>query len=191
MAYRASKSGINADQAKKQDAAYDQAAEDHARQWIEAITEEPVGGSDFFDGLRDGSHLCRLLNRLEPGLVSQKYESPVTQTFKQLETIGKFLDGCRQYGLSEKDVFVTLDLHEACNKNMVVATIFALGRTAQKKGYEGPKLGPKEAEGQKREWSEEELRQGTSIVSLQMGTNKVASQQGMTPYGKQRQIYQS
>jgi hypothetical protein len=43
----------------QQDAAYDQAAEDHARQWIEAITEEPVGGSDFFDGLRDGSHLCR------------------------------------------------------------------------------------------------------------------------------------
>ena len=43
----------------QQDAAYDQAAEDQARQWIEAITEEPVGGSDFFDGLRDGSHLCR------------------------------------------------------------------------------------------------------------------------------------
>ena len=62
---------------------------------------------------------------------------------------------------------------------------------AQKNGYEGPKLGPKEAEGQKREWSEEELRQGASAVSLQMGTNQVASQQGMTPYGKQRQIYQS
>lgn len=52
-------------------------------------------------------------------------------------------------------------------------------------------LGPKEAEGQKREWSEAELKAGSGIVSLQMGTNKVASQQGMTPYGKQRQIYQS
>lgn len=62
---------------------------------------------------------------------------------------------------------------------------------AQKNGYDGPKLGPKEAESQKREWSEEELRQGSSHISLQMGTNKVASQQGMTPYGKQRQIYQS
>lgn len=91
----------------------------------------------------------------------------------------------------------------------VIATIFALGRTvsvvlysphisihkhilqAQKNGYDGPKLGPKEAEGQKRDWTEEELRQGSGFVSLQMGTNKVASQQGMTPYGKQRQIYQS
>lgn len=99
----------------------------------------------------------------------------------------------------------------------VVATIFALGRTvsishiasrptlyiatvcdnniswsqAQKNGYDGPKLGPKEAEGQKREWTEEERRQASSSISLQMGTNQVASQKGMTPYGKQRQIYQS
>lgn len=190
MAYRATKSGINADQTKKQDAAYSQEAEVQARQWIEQITEEEIG-PDFFSGLKDGSHLCRLLNKLRPGLVASKYETPSTQPFKQLETIGKFLDGCRAYGLSEKDLFVTLDLHEMCNKNMVVSTIFALGRTAQKNGYDGPKLGPKEAESQKREWTEEELRQGAGFVSLQMGTNKVASQQGMTPYGKQRQIYQS
>ena len=62
---------------------------------------------------------------------------------------------------------------------------------AQKNGYTGPKLGPKEAEAQKREWSEEDLRKGSSYIGLQMGTNEVASQQGMTPYGKQRQIYQS
>lgn len=29
----------------------------------------------------------------------------------------------------------------------------------------------------------------TSTVSLQMGTNKVASQQGMTPLGLPRQVY--
>jgi hypothetical protein len=52
-------------------------------------------------------------------------------------------------------------------------------------------LGPKEAEAQKREWTEEDLRKGSASISLQMGTANVASQQGMTPYGKQRQIYQS
>ena len=62
---------------------------------------------------------------------------------------------------------------------------------AQKHGYSEHKLGPKEAEAQKREWTEEELRSGRNIIGLQMGTNQVASQQGMTPYGKQRQIYQS
>lgn len=191
MSYRATKSGINADQTKKQDAAYDKEAEQQARVWIEAITEQPIGGSDFFDGLRDGSHLCKLLNKLRPQLVPQKYETPNTQPFKQLEAIGKFLEGCRTYGVLEKDLCVSLDLHESCNKNMVIATIFALGRTAQKNGYTGPKLGPKEAEAQKREWTEEDLRKGSASISLQMGTANVASQQGMTPYGKQRQIYQS
>lgn len=143
----------------QQDAAYSQEAEDQARQWIEQITDEGLG-PDFFSGLKDGSHLCRLqqndcmfapdfgfavhiytntrlLNKLRPGLVASKYETPNTQPFKQvslamlvmvynilhcpvqLETIGKFLDGCRAYGLSEKDLFVTLDLHEMCNRNMV------------------------------------------------------------------------
>jgi hypothetical protein len=172
------------------EAAYDAEAEVQARQWIEAIIEEPIS-EDFFAGLKDGSVLCRLLNKLQPGLVGQKYETPVAAPFKQLETIGKFLEGCKTYGMTENDLFVTLDLHEACNKPMVVATIFALGRTAQKKGWEGPRLGPKEAEAQKREWTEEDLREGRNVPSLQMGTNLVASQKGMTPYGKQRQIYQS
>ena len=62
---------------------------------------------------------------------------------------------------------------------------------AQKKGYTQYRLGPKEAEAQKKEWTEEELREGRNVIGLQMGTNRVASQAGMTPYGKQRQIYQS
>ena len=37
----------------------------------------------------------------------------------QLEAIGKFLEGCRTYGVLEKDLCVSLDLHESCNKNMV------------------------------------------------------------------------
>lgn len=44
----------------QQDATYNKEAESQAREWIEAITEETIGGSDFLDGLRDGSHLCRL-----------------------------------------------------------------------------------------------------------------------------------
>lgn len=88
----------------QQDAAYSQEAEDQARQWVEQITEEGVG-SDFFSGIKDGSRLCRLqqndcvlrltwdllctiytrlLNKLRPGLVASKYETPSTQPFKQV-----------------------------------------------------------------------------------------------------------
>ena len=37
----------------------------------------------------------------------------------QMEAINVFIDGCKQYGVSEKDLFVTLDLYEKTNPNMV------------------------------------------------------------------------
>jgi len=155
---------------------------------MEAIVGEPIG-DDFFEGLKDGSYLCKLLNRLYPDLVAQKYEKPSSMPFKQLETIGMFIDGCKKYGMTEKDLFVTLDLHEQCNRNMVVATLISLGRQAQKNGFDGPILGPKEAEANPREFDEQTLMEGKSHIGLQMGTNKGASQAGMAPYGFQRQVY--
>ena len=48
-------------------------------------------------------------------------------------------------------------------------------------------FGPKEAEANPRVFSEEQLTAGKHIIGLQMGTNKGASQVGMT-FGKQRSI---
>ena len=39
----------------------------------------------------------------------------------QIETVGQYLDGCRKYGMEEKDLFVSVDLVEEQNKNMVHA----------------------------------------------------------------------
>ena len=36
-----------------------------------------------------------------------------------MEAINVFIDGCKKYGVSEKDMFVTLDLYERTNPNMV------------------------------------------------------------------------
>ena len=54
--------------------------------------------------------------------------------------------------------------------------------------YKGPILGPKMAEGQQYDFTEEQLREGKNTVSLQYGSNKGASQAGMN-IGKQRMIY--
>ncbi len=40
----------------------------------------------------------------------------------------------------------------------------------------------------KREFTDEQLKEGQSVIGLQMGTNKGASQAGMTGYGRPRQI---
>ncbi|NXV54370.1 CNN1 protein, partial [Molothrus ater] len=50
-------------------------------------------------------------------------------------------------------------------------------------------LGVKYAEKQQRRFQPEKLREGRNIIGLQMGTNKFASQQGMTAYGTRRHLY--
>ena len=49
-------------------------------------------------------------------------------------------------------------------------------------------LGPKEADKNKREFTDEQLQAGKGVIGLQMGSNKGASQAGATPYGLGRQI---
>ena len=70
----------------------------------------------------------------------------------------------------------------------VINGIHALGRKAGSKGWEGPALGPKESDKNTREFSEQQLKEGQSVIGLQMGSNKGASQAGSTPYGLGRQI---
>ena len=40
------------------DASYPKEDEIKAREWMESIVGEPIG-DDFFEGLKDGSYLCR------------------------------------------------------------------------------------------------------------------------------------
>ena len=61
------------------------------------------------------------------------------------------------------------------------------GRKCQAKGFAGPALGPKESTQQTREFTEEQLRQGASVVPLQYGTNQL-QQTNAHNYGGVRQI---
>ena len=96
-----------------------------------------------------------MLNKLQPGLVPARYEKPQTFSIKQvwhvetnlsaarnpscflslfiqIETVGQYLDGCRKYGMEEKDLFVSVDLVEEQNRNMVCcngATVCEAKRT--------------------------------------------------------------
>merc|ERR1712083_771715 len=95
--------------------------------------------------------------------------------FKQRENIEMYLKACAAYGLKEQDLFQVDDLYN-------------LGGMTQKNGWDGPVLGVKQATENKRQFDEEVLKAGQSMIGLQYGTNKGASQAGMTPYGASRQI---
>lgn len=65
--------------------------------------------------------------------------------------------------------------------------MYAVGSVASKNGYSGPTIGAKLADANPREFTEEQLKQGETIVGLQMGSHKGASQAGMS-MGKTRKI---
>ncbi|KAK2715649.1 muscle-specific protein 20-like [Artemia franciscana] len=153
-------------------------ADKQAQEWIEAVLGEKFpAGVPYEDVLRDGVILCRLMNTLQPGII-KKFNSTGAQ-FKMMENINIFQNAAKKYGVNDLDVFQTVDLWEKKDIGQVTTTIFALGRTTYKHPeWTGPYLGPKPAEENKREWTEEQLRAGEGMIGLQAGTNKGASQAG-------------
>uniref|UniRef100_H0VFJ5 Calponin n=1 Tax=Cavia porcellus TaxID=10141 RepID=H0VFJ5_CAVPO len=128
----------------------------------------------------------KFINKLQPGSVKKVNES--TQNWHQLENIGNFIKAITKYGVKPHDIFEANDLFENTNHTQVQSTLLALASMAKTKGNK-VNVGVKYAEKQERKFEPEKLREGRNIIGLQMGTNKFASQQGMTAYGTRRHLY--
>uniref|UniRef100_A0A8C5JNW9 Calponin-1 n=1 Tax=Junco hyemalis TaxID=40217 RepID=A0A8C5JNW9_JUNHY len=108
--------------------------------------------------------------------------------FQQLENIGNFLRAITRYGVKPHDIFEANDLFENTNHTQVQSTLIALASQVRSSGHRGtpthpltplpifePALGMEHCD--------------TMTIGLQMGSNKGASQTGMTVYGLPRQVY--
>lgn len=198
MANRPQAYGLSRELALKTAGKYSDSDETEIIAWFNALGlstgPEQRGMDGFQEWLKSGSLLCQLINTLLPGAVKKvhdtsKVKMAALRMNKEYENISFFLDGCTKYGLQKTDLFQTVDLYEGQNLAQAQMTIFKLGGMAQKKGFLGPAIGVKVADQNKRNFSEEKMREGQSIIGLQMGTNECASQAGMNPYGMSRQIY--
>lgn len=206
MASQGPSYGLSRELLLKAQAKFDVELANQALNWIQSVTNAPVNLNnneddnnnnsagikdqfEFAEALKDGIALCNLINALAPGSISKvnKLKTP----FKERENIELFLKACETYGLRSHDLFQVNDLYERKNLYMVVNCLHSLGGLAQKKGYDGPVIGVKFAEENKREFDEETLKKGKSIIGLQSGSNGGASQAKMTPYGATRQIIPS
>ncbi|KAL4132213.1 hypothetical protein QTP88_009414 [Uroleucon formosanum] len=158
-----------------------------AQQWIEAVTGEKFApGLPFELALRDGVLLCKLMNKLAPGIIPKINTSG--GDYKMMDNISQFQKACIQYGVPDVDLFQSVDLFEQKNIYRVTMTIFAIGRTAHKHPeWRGPSLGPKPSEENKRDFTEMQLRAGEGVIGLQAGQNKGATQAGQN-FGNTRKI---
>ncbi|XP_001599128.1 muscle-specific protein 20 [Nasonia vitripennis] len=159
--------------------------EKEAQEWIEAIIGRKFN-TTFEDYLRDGQVLCELINKIQPGSVTKINTSG--GDFKMMENINKFQKAIQEYGVPDIDVFQTVELWEKKDIGQVITTLFALGReTYRHSNWQGPYLGPKPADECKRDFTEEQLNAGKTVIGLQAGSNKGATQAGQN-MGASRKI---
>ncbi|CAH4033422.1 muscle-specific protein 20 [Pieris brassicae] len=146
--------------------------------WIETILGARFPpGEAFEDVLKDGTVLCQLINKIKPGSVNKINTSG--GQFKMMENITNFQGAIKAYGVPDIDVFQTVDLWEKKDIAQVVSTLYALGReTYRHAEWSGPYLGPKPADECKRDFSDEVLKAGQTMIGLQAGSNKGATQAG-------------
>ncbi|XP_033217656.1 muscle-specific protein 20-like [Belonocnema kinseyi] len=152
--------------------------EKEAQEWIETILGKkfPVGET-FEDVLRDGQVLCQLMNKISPGSIPKINTSG--GQFKMMENINVFQKALKEYGVDDIDVFQTVDLYDKKDISQVTTTLFSLGRqTYRHPEWKGPYLGPKPSEECKRDFTEEQLKAGQTVIGLQAGSNKGATQAG-------------
>jgi hypothetical protein len=150
----------------KKNAKYDPNQEREVRQWIEAVTGEKFASNNFQQSLKDGKLLCKLMNKLKPGIIPKI--NAQNMPFMQMENIGYFLKAAQEIGLRNTDTFQTVDLYEDKNLPKVIQALMSLGSIAQQlPSYRGPTIGVKYAEKTEINFTEEQLRQSQNIPGRQ------------------------
>lgn len=187
--------GLSAELFDKIKAAYSAQDEAEILSWFGQLGLpgcDGTGHDAFHAYMQDGEVLCKLANKIQAGAIRKVHDvkavkMAVFKASKSQENIGFFLAWCESYGVPSGNTFQTAALYEATNLASVQRALFNVGSVASKKGF-SPSIGAKLADQNKRSFTAEQLKAGDSVIGLQMGTNKGASQAGMTGYGSGRQI---
>ncbi|CAK1546254.1 unnamed protein product [Leptosia nina] len=184
--YRAGKAGINAEAQARINSKYNDTIATETLEWVQQVIGEPIntaGDADnLYETLKDGAVLCKLVNKFQEGLVKKVNKSAMA--FKCMENINAFLEAAVKLGVPPQETFQTIDLWERQNLYSVIICLQSLGRKAGKYGL--PAFGPKEADKNVREFTEEQLKAGQNVISLQYGTNQ--GQQSGISFGNRRQM---
>lgn len=187
--HRATKSGLAAEAHSKIQSKYDPELAGQLLAWVKDVTCQDINTSgdmdNFYETLKDGVLLCHLINSIKAGSIPEKKINQSKMAFKCMENINLFLEHARQMGVPAQETFQTVDLWEKQNLLSVIICLQSLARKAPKFGVKG--MGPKEAEANVRNFSEEQLKAGQNVISLQYGSNKGATQSGIS-FGNTRHM---
>lgn len=103
--------------------------EQEAQQWIETITGERFSQPTFEESLRDGILLCKLMNKLKPGIIQKVNTSG--GDYKMMDNLSQFQRAAAHWGVGDVDLFNANDLWDFKNIALVTQTIFAVARAVR------------------------------------------------------------
>lgn len=146
-----------------------EAQKQEIQDWIEEVLEEKLTGpeksSDFFDCIKDGVYLCRLLNKIQPNTCKKYKKSPIA--FVSRNNIQIYINGCKKLGLPSTETFETRDLFDGQMLSLVIKNIYAVSAVSHKiSTFDGPYIQSSflYANENKREFTQEQLNKSKSAV---------------------------
>ncbi|CAO3650644.1 unnamed protein product [Cunninghamella blakesleeana] len=95
-------------------------------EFIEMALSTTLNQGSLHQELKDGVLLCSLVNQLRPGTIKTVGQKDLS--FIKMDNITRFLQGARQVGLEEYQLFDTTDLFEAKDMPRVIHTILTLSQ---------------------------------------------------------------
>ncbi|CAO4367981.1 unnamed protein product [Caenorhabditis nigoni] len=189
--------GLSRELQKKNDARFVLEEAIEVLTWIENVTGERFSfdvttcesSTDVSNLLKDGVMLCKLIEKLDPQC-RVVYNKKPKMAFPMMENISNFLAAAKRFGVMEISCFQTVDLYENKQCYKVIECLRLLAAVAQMRSthLDHPAWVVKLAQSSPRQFPEAVMRRGEMVIPLQYGTNKCASQKGMSPYGLPRQI---
>uniref|UniRef100_A0A4W5JW96 Calponin n=1 Tax=Hucho hucho TaxID=62062 RepID=A0A4W5JW96_9TELE len=169
---------------------YDVQKEEELRFWIEEVTGMAIG-ENFQKGLKDGIILGELINKLQPGSIKKINHSQLN--WHKLENLGNFIKAILAYGMKPNDIFEANDLFENGNMTQVQSTLLSLASMVYSANGSMFLQAGMTAYGTRRHLYDPKTQTDKpydqTTISLQMGTNKGASQAGMSCPGTRRDIF--
>jgi len=187
MANRGPSYGLSREVRQKITAKYDQELEIKQRRWISEVTgiEIPEEMS-FQDMLKDGIILCSLIETIQQGSIKRPFpHTKLLNSFRCMENIQAFINAAESIGVHKASLFQTCDLYDGSNMTQVQTTIQSVASVAHSKGLAECDFAIKVSEKKQRNW---DPKAGEAIIGLQMGSNKGATQRGMS-FGTARPLY--
>ena len=117
--------------------------EEALRVWITELTDSSsvlLPGIDYFDKLRNGFILCRLVRQFNSRIIPKMNEDPNLPPFQLRRNISFFIEACIEYGVPRFATFSETELQDNTNPPKILLTLELLAEKLVKSisDYKGP-----------------------------------------------------